>query len=136
MPSQLIVDYSKCTGCRICELACSFKQSQQLSLFKSCINTLHLENDDITVPIVCLQCAEAACMSACPSKAISLNEKTGAMEIDYELCIGCRTCVGACPFGNVLYDPHSSKTGVYKCNLCEGDPMCAKFCPTLAIVYS
>jgi len=131
---KLIVNPKLCTNCHICELACSFKQSLSLSLFKSCINTVHLPDEEITIPVVCLQCVEAACASACPSGAISMNEKTGAIEINYELCIGCKTCVGACPFGNVLFD-HESTHGVFKCNLCEGDPMCAKFCPTDALIY-
>ena len=129
---KLTINPKLCTNCHICELACSFKQSQNLSLFKSCVNTVFLTSENITIPVTCLQCVEAACVSACPAKAISKNEKTGAVVIDYDLCIRCRTCIGACPFGNILFDDSPDRGKVYKCNLCSGDPMCAKFCPTQA----
>ena len=132
---KLTINPKLCTNCHICELACSFKQSQSISLFKSCINTIHLTDEELTVPVVCLQCVEPACMAACPSGAIFRNEETGAIEIDYEKCIGCRTCVGACPFGNMLIDNDRQEGGVFKCDLCKGEPMCARFCPTQAILY-
>jgi len=49
------------------------------------------------------------------------------------LKIGCGSCVQACPFGNMKWDFVSSRP--VKCDLCGGDPMCAKFCPEKALVY-
>ena len=53
------------------------------------------------------------------------------MGLDLKTCIGCHDCVVACPFGAMRIDPHDDQ--VFKCDLCGGDPECAKWCPTGAI---
>ena len=65
-------------------------------------------------------------------KAISRNEN-GAVVINYKRCIGCRMCLNACPLGNITYHPEARR--VFKCDLCDGDPKCARYCPGHAIVY-
>lgn len=72
-------------------------------------------------------------MHACPVEAISKNATTGAMEVDEAVCVGCKVCTIACPFGTINYNPDSGK--VIKCDLCGGDPKCAEACPTEAITY-
>ena len=57
----------------------------------------------------------------------------GALEVDAARCIGCLSCVFACPFGATFVDPASGE--VLKCDLCEGDPTCVKVCPTGALTY-
>jgi Fe-S-cluster-containing hydrogenase component 2 len=66
-------------------------------------------------------------------EAIKLNAVTGAKEVDEGICVGCKVCTIACPFGTVNYNTDSGK--VIKCDLCGGDPECAKACPTGAITY-
>jgi carbon-monoxide dehydrogenase iron sulfur subunit len=58
---------------------------------------------------------------------------TGAKEVKDDLCVGCKVCTVACPFGTVNYSQDTGK--VVKCDLCGGDPACAKACPTQAITY-
>jgi Fe-S-cluster-containing hydrogenase component 2 len=66
-------------------------------------------------------------------EAIVRDPKTGAKVVLEDLCVGCKVCTVACPFGTVNY---MAKTGkVQKCDLCAGDPACAKACPTGAITY-
>ena len=48
-------------------------------------------------------------------------------------CIGCKMCMNACPLGNISFHPTLRK--VFKCDLCGGDPECAKFCPSGAIQF-
>lgn len=72
-------------------------------------------------------------MHACPVEAIVINQATGAKEVLADVCVGCKVCTIACPFGTVNYD-HDTKVA-YKCDLCGGDPECAKACPTQAITY-
>ncbi|HEX7487193.1 MAG TPA: 4Fe-4S dicluster domain-containing protein [Vicinamibacterales bacterium] len=84
-------------------------------------------------PIVCLQCNEAACVAACPSGALRRNGRTDAIDLDPQRCIRCRACVGACPFGNVLWDEGAHLAE--KCDLCGGQPWCVKFCPTGAVTF-
>jgi Fe-S-cluster-containing hydrogenase component 2 len=85
------------------------------------------------VPIVCLHCEDPACAKSCLVDAITRNEETGAMELHQEKCVKCQACVGACPFGCSLLDRQHGI--VVKCDLCGGDPACAKFCPTKALEY-
>jgi len=82
--------------------------------------------------VVCMQCGDAACVSGCPTKAIT-RDATGALSIDHKKCIKCTSCVAACPFGNIHWDEISVEP--VKCDLCNGDPACAKFCPTGALVW-
>ena len=55
----------------------------------------------------------------------------GRVEVDYEKCIGCRTCVSVCPFGAMHFVASDRK--VIKCDLCDGDPQCVRFCDTKAV---
>jgi Fe-S-cluster-containing hydrogenase component 2 len=91
-------------------------------------------SDDFSLVVLCLQCDDAACIKVCPTKALAHNPKTGAVEVDMEKCIKCRMCAIACPFGNITIEPET--LNVLKCDLCQGDPACAKFCPTKALEYA
>ena len=72
-------------------------------------------------------------MHACPVEAITINLATGAKEVDEDVCVGCKVCTIACPFGTINYNQDTGK--VITCDLCGGDPACAKACPTGAITY-
>jgi Fe-S-cluster-containing dehydrogenase component len=85
------------------------------------------------IGIHCAHCDTPLCMASCPAEAIKKDEKTGMVTIDNLKCIGCRTCIVACPVSNPWYD--EVRKTVYKCDLCGGDPQCVKFCPTAAIQY-
>jgi Fe-S-cluster-containing hydrogenase component 2 len=62
-----------------------------------------------------------------------VNLATGAKEVHADLCVGCKVCTIASPFGPINYNASSGQ--VATCDLCEGDPACAKACPTQAITY-
>jgi Fe-S-cluster-containing hydrogenase component 2 len=72
-------------------------------------------------------------MEACPTNAISRNEETGAMVVDEDACVGCRVYNMACPIGGVSIDPVTNIA--IKCDLCDGDPECVKYCDIEAISY-
>ena len=69
----------------------------------------------------------------CPTNAISVDRDTGAKVVSDALCVGCKVCTIACPFGTINFNQSTGK--VIKCDLCGGDPECAKACPTQAITY-
>ena len=81
----------------------------------------------------CQQCVEAPCMQVCPVRAITREEDLNRMQVNHEICIGCRMCVAACPFGAMGFNVDSRK--VFKCDFCDGDPQCARFCETKAAQY-
>jgi Fe-S-cluster-containing hydrogenase component 2 len=66
-------------------------------------------------------------------EALSRNPVTNAVEVDDDICVGCKVCTIACPFGTINYNKDTGK--VIKCDLCGGDPQCAEVCPTDAITY-
>ncbi len=133
MSKILVIDPEKCTGCRLCEQVCSVKHERVVNPYRARIKVVKWEMEGKILPVVCQQCEDAPCAAACPVHAIARNPETGALEVNYDLCIGCRTCVNVCPFGAMGFDWVTER--VIKCDLCGGDPQCARFCETGAILY-
>lgn len=131
----IAIDYDKCTGCRICEVACSTSNVGETNPAKSRIRIVKIEEvaEAVSIPVVCMKCVEPACKAVCPMGAITDDPTTGAKAIDEEKCIGCSACVYACPFGAIAVDRSLGRS--FTCNHCQGDPTCVKFCPTGAVVY-
>ncbi len=129
----LMIDYEKCTGCRLCELVCAVKHDGVSNPMRSRIRIMKWESEGVYIPMSCQQCEDAPCMKGCPVNAISLNTALGRVEIDYDTCIGCRTCVAVCPFGAMSFNTLDRK--VFKCDLCDGDPQCVRFCEVNAVSY-
>jgi Fe-S-cluster-containing hydrogenase component 2 len=124
----------KCTGCMQCELACSWVQTGTFQPARSVIRVNIFDELASYAPYTCFQCNEAWCMTACPVNAIAIDPATGAKVVLDDVCVGCALCTIACPFGTVFYNPDTHKA--FKCNLCDGDPACAKSCPTGAIEWA
>jgi anaerobic carbon-monoxide dehydrogenase iron sulfur subunit len=133
MQRALQIEPAKCTGCLQCEMACSYENTGAFNPSRSRIKVFNFHDLGRFSPFTCTQCAEAWCMLACPVEAITLNLATGAKDVNESICVGCKVCTIACPFGTINYDSATSK--VVKCDLCGGDPWCAKACPTGAITY-
>jgi Fe-S-cluster-containing hydrogenase component 2 len=121
----------KCTGCKQCELACSYVQLGAFQPARSVIKVHIFDEQASFAPYTCFQCDEAWCMQSCPVNAIDVDENTGAKIVLDDACVGCKLCVIACPFGTIFFDKADDKAA--KCDLCSGDPACAHACPTAAI---
>jgi carbon-monoxide dehydrogenase iron sulfur subunit len=132
MKKSLVVDFERCTGCRICEVACSLHHEKAVNTTKSRIHVVKIKNY-VDVPLVCQQCETPLCSTVCPTKAIYRDTKTNALLVNHDLCVGCRLCIAVCPFGGCSWDAERGK--VVRCDLCNGDPLCAKMCPTGALRY-
>ncbi len=113
-------------------MICSFNKIGEFNPREAAVNVLIYEEAAIAVPVMCMQCEEAACMKVCPVDAFSRDEN-GAVVPDPKKCLVCKLCVSACPLGNISFSATQKK--IVKCNLCDGDPYCAKICPTGAIQY-
>jgi Fe-S-cluster-containing hydrogenase component 2 len=134
MSKMLAVDYGKCTGCRNCETACSVFHVQACNPAKSAIRIVKWAVKGLNVPVVCQQCQEPACATICPVQAISRDADTGAMIVDFGLCVGCQMCVVSCPFGAVALDRDQRQA--IKCDLCGGvEPWCVRFCEPRALTF-
>jgi Fe-S-cluster-containing hydrogenase component 2 len=122
---------NKCMGCHSCELACSFKHEK---IFNPQLARIFVEIDGpFHFPLTCSQCENPWCASICPKNAITRNLETGAMEVDQKLCVGCRMCTMACPFGLIIMGLDQKAV---KCNLCSGDPECVKACTYGALQFT
>lgn len=129
----LMINYEKCTGCRLCELVCVASHEGVSNPSRSRIRVMKWEAEGLYVPMSCQQCQDAPCLNVCPVKAISRDEDLGRVLVNYDVCIGCRSCVVVCPFGAMHFDPVDRK--VAKCDLCDGDPQCVRFCDMKAVDY-
>jgi protein NrfC len=148
----LLVDTKKCQGCLSCMLACSLvhEGTENLSLARIQVlqNSFGKFPDDLTMA-QCRQCVEPACVEACPVKALTIDKEHGNVRmIDVKKCIGCKSCVQACPYepGRALWNP--DKKRALKCDLCSGAPFwsqkggpdgkqaCVEVCPLGAIKFT
>ena len=133
MSKVLYIDHQKCTGCQLCELVCAVSHDGISNPARSRIRVVKWEAEGLYIPMSCQQCQDAPCLNVCPVKAISRNEASARVEVDYDVCIGCRSCVSACPFGAMAFNPTDRK--VFKCDLCDGDPQCVRFCEVKAVEF-
>jgi formate dehydrogenase iron-sulfur subunit len=155
----VLVDTTRCAGCRGCEAACS--ESNQLpapamagqDVFgkrrKTDVNVYTVVNrasadskqgDPRFVKSQCMHCIDPACASACLAKAL---EKTAAGPVVYhkERCLGCRYCMVACQFDVPKFEFESAAPYIHKCSFCADrqaqglQPACASVCPTGALQF-
>ena len=122
------VDPSKCTGCGICELACSQEKDERNPL-RSRIRIVRMPMFNFALS--CRACKDAKCVKACPEKALQQAEGTGLLILDEKKCKGCDWCVQACEYGGITIQSDTGLATV--CDLCEGTPQCVEFCPEEAL---
>lgn len=127
----LMINPSRCIGCLNCELACSSGDWHKYFPAPSKINVSFFR-DGGQVPVACFQCDGAPCLGVCRTGALRRSD-LGVVAVEEERCIGCRMCVMACPFGNVIYSPKARRA--VKCDQCGGEPRCVSACPSRAIEY-
>ena len=125
-----------CIGCRACEIAC--KDKNGLAPGPRFRRVQYIEGGSYPevfaykVNMSCNHCAEPACLPTCPTGAIFKRKKDGIVDIDSTLCIGCRRCEAACPYGAPQFDPIENI--VKKCNMCVDEieagrkPYCVMAC--------
>jgi len=129
----LVVEYQKCTGCRLCALACSLEKTGTSNTARARIRIADWAEKGFIVPIVCQDCAEPICINACKEQAIIRDVETGAITIDRRRCTNCKICIQVCPFGGPSFDPVAKE--VVLCDHCSGNPACVEVCSRGALRY-
>ncbi len=127
-----LIDFEICIGCFTCEEVCSFLHDDRPFI------KLYEAFPGLKRPISCFHCANAPCVAACPTGAMH-RDRDGAVTVDIARCIGCLSCLAACPFGI----PELVSPGyVAKCDLCSKlrqqglEPGCVAMCPARAISFN
>ncbi|MFQ6075383.1 MAG: 4Fe-4S dicluster domain-containing protein [Candidatus Bathyarchaeia archaeon] len=128
----LIYHPDKCSGCMLCIMICSFEHCGTFDFKKASIRILEdLEQKGKFTAIYCTHCEHPMCEIVCPSAALFKDKKTGIVQINSMKCVGCKNCMVICPTSAIWFD---LKRGVpFKCDLCDGDPKCVRFCYTHAL---
>jgi Fe-S-cluster-containing hydrogenase component 2 len=123
-----------CTGCKSCEMACSLSHEGVASPSLSRIQVRAWGEIAVSMPIVCQHCTDAPCITICPTRARKRVPETQAVITDPLWCVGCKSCIYACPYAAPVIHPAQHKT--MTCDLCGGEPLCVKVCTVGALSYT
>ena len=128
----LLINPDLCTGCRMCEMACSIHHTFTARSTGLRIQVAYKSDHEFS-PVPCIHCEEAYCMDVCPVNALVRDGDTAVIRVVDEDCIACMLCIDACPYGGISYS--EEKGVVIKCDLCGGNPACAAYCAPGAIRF-
>lgn len=157
----VVANPHKCIGCQACEIACAVAHLGTSVATAGALEVPFLprltlvKTPLVTMPIQCRQCEDAPCANVCPVEAIT--HQGNKVIVNTEICIGCKTCMLACPFGAMDMVPEldagrpiyqdvlkqqyieeqidKEKMVAHKCDLCTdraGGPACVEICPASA----
>jgi Fe-S-cluster-containing dehydrogenase component len=159
----MVIDLKRCIGCYGCQLSCKAENGTPPGVFYA--RVLKQEEGQypmvrqLALPVLCNHCEDPPCVEACPTGA-SFKWEDGIVDIDHDLCVGCRACMMACPYTNRYYndqpqhyfpqgmtpyeqertDRHQHNV-VMKCDFCRDRvragqaPACVANCPTVARTF-
>lgn len=160
----MVIDLRRCVGCTTCMIACKVEHFTPPGVFLNKVikgeTGVYPQARMIFFPVQCMHCADAPCVRACPVGATQ-QRSDGIVWVDQEMCIGCRYCMQACPYGmrsfltgKAEYYPHQDSTPyelvgtdkniagtVTKCDFClsrlgqEKEPACVTACPAQARIF-
>jgi Fe-S-cluster-containing dehydrogenase component len=136
----MVVDLRRCIGCHACSVSCKTEHLVPLGGFRTRVRYLERPGQAqlFFLPLLCMHCQDAPCMTACPTEALSRGED-GRVVLDKDLCCGNKACIAACPYGAIYIDPQEQVAD--KCDLCSQrtsvglDPACVAVCPTEALRF-
>jgi len=102
----MVIDAARCVGCQACTVACKTENQSPLDAwYAPVLEWEQGEFPDATLnylPVLCNQCEDAPCVTACPSGALKRRDD-GIVIADEDVCIGSRACMAACPYGALHY---------------------------------
>jgi Fe-S-cluster-containing dehydrogenase component/formate-dependent nitrite reductase membrane component NrfD len=136
-----VIDQRKCIGCHACTVACKAEHDVPIGVYRTWVK--YIEKGEFPnarryfLVNRCNHCDDAPCVAICPTKAL-FKRKDGIVDFDSNRCIGCKSCMQACPYDALYIDPYSHTAA--KCNYCAHrvevglEPACVVVCPEQAII--
>lgn len=158
----IAINLDRCTGCNTCAMACKMQNNVPMGMawnrvlneeceFEVGVQGTYPHVSRAHLPVACQHCENPACLRVCPTGATYKDDK-GRVEIDYDKCIGCRMCMGACPYSARTFNweepayavdfplgdfdaPKHVAGAVEKCTFCANrlargeEPACMEHCP-------
>ncbi|HXG93623.1 MAG TPA: 4Fe-4S dicluster domain-containing protein [Blastocatellia bacterium] len=136
-----VIDHRKCIGCHACTVACKSENEVPLGTFRTWVKYIEKGEYPNTrryfSVMRCNHCDDAPCITICPVTAL-FRRDNGIVDFDGDRCIGCKSCMQACPYDALYINPNTNTAE--KCNYCAHrveanlEPACVIVCPVQAIV--
>ena len=136
-----VIDQRKCIGCHACTVACKAEHDIPIGVNRTWVK--YIERGEFPnsrryfLVNRCNHCTDAPCVTICPTKAL-FKRDDGIVDFDSSRCIGCKSCMQACPYDALYIDPNTQTAA--KCNYCAHrtelglEPACVVVCPEHAII--
>ena len=136
-----------CMACRLCTVYCSAAHAAPgLDLVKAFKQSkappagIRIEEGaEMALALSCRHCDQPDCVTSCITGALTKDPITGVVACETAKCVGCWTCVVACPYGMIsISSPDQLKPQASKCDLCSGIaavPLCVQHCPNEALKW-
>ena len=102
-------EFSKCSGCRKCEIVCSLSHENKIWPEASRVRVFMLV-PGAEFPHLCTQCEDYPCVQGCPTKALGVNKETSAVIVNVEKCVGCGKCIDACQEKSLTFTRKQKKS--------------------------
>lgn len=139
---RIKLDKDRCIHCKACEIHCKVRNANPVGIKFAVHTTTGPELKDGKIVLKagfrsCYHCEKPACVEACPTEAMTRRESDGIVYVNKELCIGCESCISACPWNIPVLFEEDNVVG--KCDLCMDrldaglEPACVTACTTHAL---
>lgn len=146
------IDLNRCTGCKACAMACKDRNNLELGIkYRKVMDYAGgswSEENGVLIPdgifsysvtMACNHCERPACVEICPTGAMTKDPETGAVTSDPNVCIGCGSCVNACPYSEPRLVEDGTRCG--KCDMCidlvsnNENPRCVDACVMRCLAF-
>lgn len=141
MKYGFVIDNRKCIGCHACTVACKSEHDVPVGVNRTWVKQVEkgeFPNSRRVFSVLrCNHCTDAPCVEICPVEALYTRED-GIVDFNNDRCIGCKSCMQACPYDALYIDPETHTAA--KCNYCAHrveiglEPACVNVCPEHAII--
>jgi Fe-S-cluster-containing dehydrogenase component len=143
----MVIRERHCIDCEKCMVACRSTNNVPEQGYRTTILERSLpmgpdQRERVFMPILCNHCNQAPCVRVCPTRATYKDKTNGIVQMNIDKCIGCKTCMAACPYNARYFDEEIR--GVDKCNFCYDTMLkesngrttaCASACPANVRVF-